>query len=129
MSGLRQKIAQKLVEAQHTAAILTTFNEIDMSAAMALRKRFKEEFEKKHGIGLGFMSIFVKAVLHALKTGALYPYFRPALYGKKTHQEVCRWAGLDESFVSPTMMPSNWPLLSRRKIGLTSQAMDFFNSL
>ena len=51
-----------------------------------------------------------EVVLHALKTGALYPYFRPALYGKKTHQEVCRWAGLDESFVSPTIPKSTMPL-------------------
>jgi hypothetical protein len=51
-----------------------------------------------------------EAVLHALKTGALYPYFRPALYGKKTHQEVCRWAGLDESFVSPTIPKNTTPL-------------------
>jgi hypothetical protein len=51
-----------------------------------------------------------EAVLHALKTGALYPYFRPALYGKKTHQEVCRWAGLDESFVSPTIPKNTMPL-------------------
>jgi len=51
-----------------------------------------------------------EAVLHALKTGALYPYFRPALYGRKTHREVCRWAGLDESFVSPTIPKSTMPL-------------------
>src|SRR2546422_6489967 len=50
-----------------------------------------------------------EAVLHALKTGALYPYFRPTLYGKKTHQEVCRWAGLDGSFVAPTTPPSTRP--------------------
>ena len=51
-----------------------------------------------------------EAVLHALKTGALYPYFRPALYGRKTHREVCRWAGLDESFVSPTIPKNTTPL-------------------
>jgi hypothetical protein len=51
-----------------------------------------------------------EAVLHALKTGALYPYFRPALYGKKTHREVCRWAGLDESFVSPAIPKNTTPL-------------------
>jgi hypothetical protein len=51
-----------------------------------------------------------EAVLHALKIGALYPYFRPALYGKKTHQEVCGWAGLDESFVSPTIPKNTTPL-------------------
>jgi hypothetical protein len=51
-----------------------------------------------------------EAVLHALKTGALYPYFRPALYGKKTHHEVCRWARLDESFVPPTIPQGTMPL-------------------
>jgi 2-oxoglutarate dehydrogenase E2 component (dihydrolipoamide succinyltransferase) len=61
MTPMRQRIASRLVEAQHTAAMLTTFNEVDMGAVMALRKQFKEDFEKKHGIGLGFMSFFVKA--------------------------------------------------------------------
>ncbi len=68
MSPLRQRIAARLVEAQHTAAMLTTFNECDMSAVMALRSQYKESFEKKHGIGLGFMSFFVKAVVGALKS-------------------------------------------------------------
>lgn len=67
MSPLRQRIAARLVEAQHTAAMLTTFNECDMSAVMALRAQHKEAFEKKHGVGLGFMSFFVKAVVGALK--------------------------------------------------------------
>ncbi|MBY0311497.1 MAG: 2-oxoglutarate dehydrogenase complex dihydrolipoyllysine-residue succinyltransferase [Phycisphaerales bacterium] len=68
MSPLRQRIAARLVEAQHTAAMLTTFNECDMSAVMALRAQHKESFEKKHGVGLGFMSFFVKAVVGALKS-------------------------------------------------------------
>lgn len=67
MSQLRQRIAARLVEAQHTAAMLTTFNECDMSAVMDLRKQYKESFEKKHGIGLGFMSFFVKAVVNAVR--------------------------------------------------------------
>jgi 2-oxoglutarate dehydrogenase E2 component (dihydrolipoamide succinyltransferase) len=67
MSPLRQRIAQRLVQAQHTAAMLTTFNECDMSAVMDLRKAYKEEFEKKHAIGLGFMGFFVKAATAALK--------------------------------------------------------------
>jgi len=67
MSPIRQRIAQRLVQAQHTAAMLTTFNEVDMTAVMAVRKQFKDEFEKKHGIGLGFMSFFVKAAASALK--------------------------------------------------------------
>jgi 2-oxoglutarate dehydrogenase E2 component (dihydrolipoamide succinyltransferase) len=68
MTPLRQRIATRLVEAQHTAAMLTTFNEADMTAVMDLRKRYKESFEKKHGIGLGFMSFFVKACVNALQS-------------------------------------------------------------
>jgi 2-oxoglutarate dehydrogenase E2 component (dihydrolipoamide succinyltransferase) len=67
MSGIRQKIAQRLVEAQQTAAILTTFNEADLSRIMDLRAKYKEAFQKKHGVGLGFMSFFVKAAVEALK--------------------------------------------------------------
>jgi 2-oxoglutarate dehydrogenase E2 component (dihydrolipoamide succinyltransferase) len=67
MTTIRKRIAQRLVEAQHNAAILTTFNEADMSAVMALRAKYKEEFQKKHGVGLGFMGFFVKACIHALR--------------------------------------------------------------
>jgi 2-oxoglutarate dehydrogenase E2 component (dihydrolipoamide succinyltransferase) len=67
MSGLRQRIAQRLVEAQQTAAILTTFNEVDMSRVMDLRARYKELSKNKFGISLGFMSFFVKAAVEALK--------------------------------------------------------------
>ncbi|MCH7942144.1 MAG: 2-oxoglutarate dehydrogenase complex dihydrolipoyllysine-residue succinyltransferase [Proteobacteria bacterium] len=67
MTRLRQRIAERLKEAQNTAAMLTTFNEVDMSNAMALRKEYRDIFEKKHGVRLGFMSLFVKAVITALK--------------------------------------------------------------
>lgn len=67
MSKLRQKVAERLKESQNTAAILTTFNEIDMSQVMAIRAEYKDIFEKKHGIKLGFMSFFVKAAVTALK--------------------------------------------------------------
>jgi 2-oxoglutarate dehydrogenase E2 component (dihydrolipoamide succinyltransferase) len=67
MSKLRQTIARRLVEAQHATASLTTFNEVDLSAVMALRDKYKESFEKLHGIGLGFMSFFAKAVMYAFK--------------------------------------------------------------
>ena len=67
MSKLRQKVAERLKESQNTAAILTTFNEVDMTAVMALRTEYKDAFEKKHGIKLGFMSFFVKATIAALK--------------------------------------------------------------
>jgi 2-oxoglutarate dehydrogenase E2 component (dihydrolipoamide succinyltransferase) len=67
MTQLRKKIAAQLVKAQHTAAILTTFNECDMSSVMSLRKELQEDFSKKHGVKLGFMSFFVKAVVDALQ--------------------------------------------------------------
>lgn len=67
MSRLRQRIAERLKNAQNTAAMLTTFNEIDMSAIIQLRNLYKEGFEKKHGVKLGFMSFFVKACVQALK--------------------------------------------------------------
>jgi 2-oxoglutarate dehydrogenase E2 component (dihydrolipoamide succinyltransferase) len=67
LSPLRQRIAERLVAAQHEAAMLTTFNEVDMSAIMAIRAKYQDDFVKKNGLKLGFMSFFVKAVVHALK--------------------------------------------------------------
>ena len=67
MTRLRARIAERLVEAQQTAAMLTTFNEVDLTEVMALRKRYRDEFEKKHGVRLGFMSFFAKASVEALK--------------------------------------------------------------
>jgi 2-oxoglutarate dehydrogenase E2 component (dihydrolipoamide succinyltransferase) len=67
LTPLRQRIAERLVSAQHAAALLTTFNEVDMSAVMALRSKYQDDFVKKNGLKLGFMSFFVKAVVHALR--------------------------------------------------------------
>jgi 2-oxoglutarate dehydrogenase E2 component (dihydrolipoamide succinyltransferase) len=67
MTRLRQTIARRLKDAQNTAAILTTYNEVDMTEVMALRNQYKDQFEKKHGVRLGFMSFFTKACCHALK--------------------------------------------------------------
>ena len=64
---MRKRIAERLVSAQQTAAILTTFNECDMTAIMATRKRYQDDFVKRHGVKLGFMSFFVKAAVNALK--------------------------------------------------------------
>jgi len=86
MSTLRQRIAQRLVQAQHTAAILSTFNEIDMQACMALRKKWKDDFEKQHGIGLGFMSFFTAAVVQALQK---YPLLNSQIEG----EEIVTWPG------------------------------------
>ncbi|MGQ0677340.1 MAG: 2-oxoglutarate dehydrogenase complex dihydrolipoyllysine-residue succinyltransferase [Rhodospirillales bacterium] len=78
MSRLRQRIAQRLKEAQNTAAMLTTFNEVDMSNVIALREQFRDGFEKKHGVKLGFMSFFVKACVLALRE---IPAVNAEIYG------------------------------------------------
>ena len=67
MSRLRAKVAERLLEAQHNAAMLTTFNEVNLKAVMDLRAQYKDSFEKKHGVKLGFMSFFTKAVVESLK--------------------------------------------------------------
>jgi 2-oxoglutarate dehydrogenase E2 component (dihydrolipoamide succinyltransferase) len=67
MSNLRKTISRRLVEAKNTTAMLTTFNEVDMSAIMALRAKYKDKFKERHGVGLGFMSFFTKAVCYALQ--------------------------------------------------------------
>ncbi len=67
MSRLRQRVAERLVQSQSTAAILTTFNEVNMQPVIDLRNKYKERFEKEHGVKLGFMAFFVKAAVHALK--------------------------------------------------------------
>jgi 2-oxoglutarate dehydrogenase E2 component (dihydrolipoamide succinyltransferase) len=78
MTRLRARIAERLVEAQQTAAILTTFNEVNMQAVMELRAKYKDSFEKKYGVKLGFMSFFVKAVIEALKR---YPAVNASIDG------------------------------------------------
>jgi 2-oxoglutarate dehydrogenase E2 component (dihydrolipoamide succinyltransferase) len=78
MSRLRARIAERLVQSQSTAAILTTFNEVNMAPVMELRARYKDRFEKDHGVKLGFMSFFVKAVVHALRK---YPVVNASIDG------------------------------------------------
>jgi 2-oxoglutarate dehydrogenase E2 component (dihydrolipoamide succinyltransferase) len=78
MSRLRQRVAERLVQSQSTAAILTTFNEVNMQPVMELRRKYQERFEKEHGVRLGFMSFFVKACVHALKK---YPVVNASVDG------------------------------------------------
>ena len=78
MSRLRARVAERLVQSQHTAAILTTFNEVNMQAVIDLRSRYKDRFEKEHGVKLGFMSFFVKAAVHALRK---YPVVNASIDG------------------------------------------------
>ncbi|MSQ63734.1 MAG: 2-oxoglutarate dehydrogenase complex dihydrolipoyllysine-residue succinyltransferase [Betaproteobacteria bacterium] len=78
MSRLRQRVAERLLQSQATAAILTTFNEVNMAPVIELRKKYQERFEKEHGTKLGFMSFFVKAVVHGLKK---YPVVNASVDG------------------------------------------------
>ena len=78
MSRLRQRVAERLVQSQSTAAILTTFNEVNMAPVIEMRKKYQERFEKEHGTRLGFMSFFVKAAVHALKR---YPVVNASIDG------------------------------------------------
>ena len=80
MSMLRRKVAERLVEAKNTTAMLTTFNEVDMSPIFELRKRYKEDFKAKHGVSLGFMSFFTLAIVRALK---MYPAVNSMIDGKE----------------------------------------------
>jgi 2-oxoglutarate dehydrogenase E2 component (dihydrolipoamide succinyltransferase) len=104
MSRLRVRIAERLVEAQQTAAILTTFNEADMSAVLALRARYKEETKARYGISLGFMSFFTKACVEALKA---FPNVNAELDGDelvlKHHYDIGVAVGTERGLVVPVV--------------------------
>lgn len=104
MTKLRQTIARRLKEAQATAAMLTTFNEVDMSAVMALRNQYKDVFEKKHGVKLGFMGFFVKACVQALKE---IPSVNAEIDGTdivyKNYYHVAVAVGTDKGLVVPVV--------------------------
>jgi len=102
MTRLRQAIARRLKEAQNSAAMLTTFNEVDMTAVMALRNEYKDGFEKKHGVKLGFMSFFVKAAIAALKE---LPAVNAEIYGDeivyKNYYDIGVAVGTPQGLVVP----------------------------
>jgi 2-oxoglutarate dehydrogenase E2 component (dihydrolipoamide succinyltransferase) len=104
MSRRRQTIARRLVEAQHTAAMLTTFNEVDMSAVQDVRARRKEAFQKKHGVSLGLSSFFVKAAIGALK---LFPRVNAEIQGDefilKHYYDIGVAIGAEEGLVVPVL--------------------------
>ena len=104
MTRLRQTIARRLKEAQNSAAMLTTFNEVDMSAVMALRSQYKDVFEKRHGVKLGFMSFFVKACVHALKE---IPDVNAEIDGQdliyKNHYDIGVAVGTEKGLVVPVV--------------------------
>ncbi len=104
MSRRRRTIAQRLVEAQHTAAMLTTFNEVDMSAVMDMRKRRQDAFVKRHGVKLGFSSFFVKAVVGALKA---FPRLNAEIQGDemvlKQYYDIGMAVGAEDGLVVPVI--------------------------
>jgi 2-oxoglutarate dehydrogenase E2 component (dihydrolipoamide succinyltransferase) len=104
MTRLRQTIARRLKEAQNTAAMLTTFNEVDMSAVMELRSRYKDAFEKRHGVKLGFMGLFVKATIAALKEiPAVNAEIEGADIVYKNHYDIGVAVGTDKGLVVPVV--------------------------
>jgi 2-oxoglutarate dehydrogenase E2 component (dihydrolipoamide succinyltransferase) len=104
MTRLRQTVARRLKEAQNNAAMLTTFNEVDMSAVMALRNTYKDAFEKRHGVKLGFMGFFVKATIAALKE---VPAINAEIDGQdiiyKNHYDIGVAVGTDKGLVVPVV--------------------------
>ena len=104
MTRLRKRIAERLKQAQNTAAMLTTFNEVDMTSVMALRESYKDQFEKRHGVKLGFMSFFVKASLAALKE---LPAVNAEIDGDdliyKNHYDIGVAVGTEQGLVVPVV--------------------------
>lgn len=123
MSRLRQTIARRLKEAQDTAAMLTTFNDVDMSAVMAMRSEYKDLFAKKHGIKLGFMSLFTKACVHALKE---VPDVNAEIDGKeiiyKNHYDVGVAVGTDKGLVVPVVRDADQMSLAEIELAIADMA-------
>jgi 2-oxoglutarate dehydrogenase E2 component (dihydrolipoamide succinyltransferase) len=128
MTRLRQTIARRLKEAQNTAAMLTTFNEVDMSAVMALRNQYKDVFEKRHGVKLGFMSFFVRACIAALKA---VPDVNAEIDGTdliyKNHYDIGVAVGTDRGLVVPVVRDAdamNMAEIEKAIAGLGKKARD-----
>lgn len=119
MSRLRQTIARRLKEAQENAAMLTTFNDVDMTAVMGLRNQYKDLFEKKHGVKLGFMSLFVKACVHALKE---VPEVNAEIDGEdviyKNHYDIGVAVGTEKGLVVPVLRDADMLSLANIEKGI-----------
>jgi len=128
LSRRRQTIAHRLVEAQRTAAMLTTFNEADMTAVMELRTKRKEAFKERHGVGLGFMSFFTKAVVGALKA---FPNVNSEIQGddlvRKHYYDIGVAVGLEEGLVVPVVRDADrkgFAAIEREIADLAKKARD-----
>lgn len=123
MSPLRRKIAERLVSAQQTAAILTTFNEVDMTVVMEIRKRYQDAFVAKHGIKLGFMSFFVKACVEALKAyPAVNAEIRDTSIVYKNHYDIGVAVGTDKGLVVPVLRGADTLSLAEVELGIKDLA-------
>ncbi len=123
MSPLRRKIAERLVSAQQTAAILTTFNEVDMSAVMALRSEYKEQFLAKHDVKLGFMSFFVKASVEALKAfPAVNAEIRDTNVVYKNYYDIGVAVGTERGLVVPVLRGADTLSLAGVESGIKTLA-------
>ena len=124
MSRLRKTIAQRLKDSQNTAAILSTFNEIDMSKVIALRTRYKDSFQEKHGVKLGFMSFFVKAVINALKE---VPSVNAEMEGNdiiyKHYYDIGVAVGTEQGLVVPVVRNADRMNFSEIEKGIVSLAV------
>jgi 2-oxoglutarate dehydrogenase E2 component (dihydrolipoamide succinyltransferase) len=124
MTRRRQTIAQRLLEAQRTAAMLTTFNEADMSAIMAIRARRREAFQKRHGVGLGFMSFFTRAVVSALRE---FPNLNAEIRGEeivhKHYYDIGIAVGAEGGLVVPTVRDADRKSFAdlEREIGVLAE--------
>jgi 2-oxoglutarate dehydrogenase E2 component (dihydrolipoamide succinyltransferase) len=122
LSRRRRTIARRLVEAQHTAAMLTTFNEIDLGAVMDIRRRRKDSFKAEHGVGLGFMSFFVRASIGALKA---FPRLNAELQGDelvlKHYYDIGIAIGAEEGLVVPVLRDAD-----RLSFAAIERAIDAF---
>lgn len=123
LSRRRQTIAQRLVEAQHNAAMLTTFNEIDMSAVMEVRSRRKDAFKERHNVSLGFMSFFTKAVVGALKA---YPRLNAEIQGNdmilKRYYDIGIAVGAEEGLVVPVLRDADRKSFAEIEAGIAELA-------
>ena len=121
MTRLRQTIARRLKDSQNTAAQLTTFNEVDMSAVMALRSAYKDSFEKRHGVKLGFMSLFAKAVVAALKE---IPAVNAEIDGTdiiyKNHYDIGVAVGTEKGLVVPVLRDADQLSLAEIEKGIAA---------
>jgi 2-oxoglutarate dehydrogenase E2 component (dihydrolipoamide succinyltransferase) len=128
LSTRRQTIARRLVESQRNAAMLTTFNEVDMSAVMELRRRYRDRFKEQYGIGLGFMSFFTRAAIGALKS---YPRLNASIQGDemilKHYYDIGIAIGVDEGLVVPVLRDADrmsFAEIERHIAALSARAHD-----